>query len=71
MAAERAKWWSAIVEFGSVPGSPEEVRAFLQRRIRLLVTTIFTIWTATLTFDLIVGALTLPGIHSPGSGTFS
>jgi serine/threonine-protein kinase len=60
MPGERANWWSAIVELGSVPGSPEEVRAFLQHRIKVLVTAMFAIWLATLILDLVVGVLTLP-----------
>jgi hypothetical protein len=64
MPSDRARWWSAIVELGSVPGSPEEVRAFLQRRIRLFVTAIFAIWLAALIFDVVAGAATLPDMFA-------
>src|SRR5690349_4196777 len=64
MPKDRAKWWSAIVELGSVPGSPEEVRSFLQRRIKLFVTTMFAIWLFALTVDTLIDAFTLPRMFS-------
>jgi serine/threonine-protein kinase len=64
MPGERSNWWSAIVELGSVPGSPEEVRAFLQHRIKIFVTTIFFIWALALILDLLVGFATLPAVFA-------
>jgi serine/threonine-protein kinase len=64
MHTDRAKWWSAIVELGSVPGSPEEVRFFLQQRMKLFVTTVLVVWIIALVLGLTVSSVTLPAMFT-------
>src|SRR5688572_3649855 len=52
--------FAALFSWGSVPGSPAEVRAFLQRRIAIYLAFTSAFWASALLLATLLTALTRP-----------
>lgn len=69
MAPSKARRsWSTLFGFGSVPGSPAEARAFLQRRVTLYIGLALGLWTIGTGFDAALRVLPPLGMGDASFG---
>ena len=52
-SSSQSRWFAKALGFGSVPGSPTEVRAFLQRRVSLYLALMCALWLVMLALDTV------------------
>jgi serine/threonine-protein kinase len=52
-SSSQTRWFAKALGFGSVPGSPEEVRAFLQLRVSLFLALMGALWLIMLALDAV------------------